>query len=453
MKTLLRFSLLALTLLTLPTAWGSPYPFEYFHGGPGEGTPLGEVDVAATTSNSALLRARFDGTSVSGTAYFEYGTSLSYGNQTQNTPLEAKPYVTFGAGMAVGFWSKLGQSVEGLTADTTYHFRLVFTDASGTHLGEDQTFHTRLGGPGWHYLTLSQTGNAALGGQRMALPSTMFRYFNYYKGTDGNVWALHYGDGAWNQTQLTRNANVDDWFTESTYYNHLYYKGKDNHIWALWYQGGRWNNEVITTTANVAGNLQTDTVTNFIYYRGVDRNLWVAWYAQGRWNQAALSGNGRTAGDVAVDSTTHRAYYCGSDWNMWCVWFDGGRWNEAPITKFANVWNNVVVVDPGWGAYYQVNGAAYQESSFDWFEGKQWTESVIQPYVDTSDGALTYFTHHGLLYVGWEGSAWYKSNNGSGWHDSLVGGSNLRDTLNYSPGDGLIYGKTADGHLGVFYYQ
>jgi CSLREA domain-containing protein len=65
------------------------------------------------------------------TAYFEYGTSASYGSQTAAQP--------------VG-WDysahTLAQSVTGLAPATTYHYRLVATSPFGTAVGADQSFVT-----------------------------------------------------------------------------------------------------------------------------------------------------------------------------------------------------------------------------------------------------------------------------------------------------------------------
>jgi hypothetical protein len=64
--------------------------------------------------------------------HFEYGTTTSYGKSvncnmvgfTGTTPIEVHAEVT------------------GLTANTTYHFRLVATNAGGTSMGADMTFKT-----------------------------------------------------------------------------------------------------------------------------------------------------------------------------------------------------------------------------------------------------------------------------------------------------------------------
>ncbi len=63
--------------------------------------------------------------------YFEYGTSTSYGSQTQAA--------SAGSGTSAKSVSAL---VTGLSAGKTYHFRLVATSDAGTSRGSDRTFST-----------------------------------------------------------------------------------------------------------------------------------------------------------------------------------------------------------------------------------------------------------------------------------------------------------------------
>lgn len=66
------------------------------------------------------------------TAYrFEYGTDTTYGQSTPEQPA--------GAGMDGGL---VRADVSGLQPDTTYHYRVVATNAQGTTEGEDKTFAT-----------------------------------------------------------------------------------------------------------------------------------------------------------------------------------------------------------------------------------------------------------------------------------------------------------------------
>jgi hypothetical protein len=372
------------------------------------------------------------------TGYFQYGTTTSYGTDTFG--------IALGAGTADVAAS---YSLAGLNKSTTYHYRLVMTNADGTYYGNDQTFTTPASSsPSWHFLRESGTANAFIGGKHTALPSTGYTYFNYYKGTDSNVWALYYGGGKWNQVALSTGGNVDDWFTENTTYNQLYYKGKDGHVYALWYGGGKWNQLALTTTANVAGDLQTDSGTNYTYYRGTDGNIWVLWYGGGKWNQAALTSSANVAGDVAVDSTYHFAYYRGKDSQLWVVWYGAGKWNEAKLSTTANVAGNLVV-DPGWGTYYQDSSNVQWVV---WFTGTAWAQTNLGVNPGVVSGTSSLYGHLGLVYTGADGAEHYLGNNGSAWAIAPLGpaGLGMSDTPNYKKSEGFIYTRTTDGNLGVF---
>ncbi len=64
---------------------------------------------------------------------FEYGTTTAYGT---NVPV---PDANAGAGRKN---IEAGNAIKGLTTKTTYHFRLVATNATGTMNGLDMTFKT-----------------------------------------------------------------------------------------------------------------------------------------------------------------------------------------------------------------------------------------------------------------------------------------------------------------------
>jgi len=63
--------------------------------------------------------------------YFEYGTTTSYGSKTSE--------VSVGSGTTT---LEKSQSISGLSAITTYHYRIVASNSSGTGYGGDKTFTT-----------------------------------------------------------------------------------------------------------------------------------------------------------------------------------------------------------------------------------------------------------------------------------------------------------------------
>jgi hypothetical protein len=111
----------------------------------GAGCDIGAFEVAtpgATTgaantihATSALLRGvAFNPDLAGATATFQYGTTTAYGSTS--TPQPVGPTTR-----ALDFTT----AVKGLKKRTTYHFRLVVTNALGTATGTDQTFTTTGG--------------------------------------------------------------------------------------------------------------------------------------------------------------------------------------------------------------------------------------------------------------------------------------------------------------------
>ena len=62
--------------------------------------------------------------------YFQYGRTISYGSRTPNQTKTGNNYQNVTA------------NISGLSAHTTYHFRIVGTNTVGTRYGGDRTFTT-----------------------------------------------------------------------------------------------------------------------------------------------------------------------------------------------------------------------------------------------------------------------------------------------------------------------
>jgi len=82
---------------------------------------------------SARLNGRVTPNGQATTWYFEYGTGTSYGAKT--------PTRSLGSGTSA---VNVAASLTGLRRTTTYHYRLVATNASGTTVGGDRVFSTSL---------------------------------------------------------------------------------------------------------------------------------------------------------------------------------------------------------------------------------------------------------------------------------------------------------------------
>ena len=85
------------------------------------------------TASSATLNGIVNPAGSSATYQFEYGTTTAYGSKVPASPLGV------GSGSAD---VSVSQPLSGLAPRTTYHFRLVATNAEGTTLGKDETFTT-----------------------------------------------------------------------------------------------------------------------------------------------------------------------------------------------------------------------------------------------------------------------------------------------------------------------
>jgi hypothetical protein len=81
-------------------------------------------------SFSATLNGRVNPDGLTTTVRFQYGRTTSYGSTTANQTKTGNTTQNVTA------------NISGLTANTTYHFRIVATNSHGTSYGSDRTFTT-----------------------------------------------------------------------------------------------------------------------------------------------------------------------------------------------------------------------------------------------------------------------------------------------------------------------
>src|SRR5947207_1327110 len=95
------------------------------------GPPVVITNAASLIASfSATLNGSVDPHGLPTTVYFQYGTTTSYGLTTAPQSKTGNTYQNVTA------------NISGLTASTTYHFRMVATNSAGTMYGSDRTFTT-----------------------------------------------------------------------------------------------------------------------------------------------------------------------------------------------------------------------------------------------------------------------------------------------------------------------
>ena len=95
------------------------------------GPPVVTTQLATNlTTSSATLNGLLDPHGLTTTVNFQYGTSAFYGH---TTPMQTQNGNTY---------RNIAANISGLTAHTTYHFRIVGTNSGGSKAGSDRTFTT-----------------------------------------------------------------------------------------------------------------------------------------------------------------------------------------------------------------------------------------------------------------------------------------------------------------------
>ncbi len=99
----------------------------------GQPPTLNTKAASSSTRTSATLSGNITPGGLFTNYQFEYGTTTSYGSKAPTSPK------LVGSGISP---VEVSEKIEGLQPGTTYHFRLVATNAKGTTAGGDQTFTT-----------------------------------------------------------------------------------------------------------------------------------------------------------------------------------------------------------------------------------------------------------------------------------------------------------------------
>ena len=159
-------------------------------------------------SFSATLNGLVDPHGLTTSVHFQYGTTTSYGLTTAPQSRSGNTYLNIGA------------AISSLAANTTYHFRIVASNSSGTTMGSDKTF-TTLTATGAPVVTTSSATNvtsssATLNGSLDPHGLTTTVSFQYGTTTSyGHTTAMQSQTG---NTYRNIAANISSLTTHTTYH-------------------------------------------------------------------------------------------------------------------------------------------------------------------------------------------------------------------------------------------
>jgi hypothetical protein len=190
-----------------PTGIGS-ISGDVVQGGPGIGGPSqgagSNTYTRSVSASTATLTGGVYPNGVDTTYHWEYGATASYGQQTTSTDI--------GSGQAA---TQVTDTITGLTAGTTYHYRLVATNADGTTYGYDYTLTTASAGSVAPVnTTLPTVSGTATQGQTLSTstgawtPNPTGYTYQWQRSADGANWTNI--SGATNSTYALTAADIGD---------------------------------------------------------------------------------------------------------------------------------------------------------------------------------------------------------------------------------------------------
>ncbi len=268
------------------------------------------------TQTSAKLRGSVNPNGQATTYHFEWGTSTSYGNVTPDRDAGSDKTS-----------KTVDEIIANLTPGTTYHYRLVAVNPTGTSMGSDRTFTTTaisVTAP------VASTGSAEQVTARTAVltgtlnPQGAETKYRFEYGTDTNYgnttpWFAA-GDGS---SEISVNATVNDLQPGTTYHFRLVAENA----------GGSVEGEDNTFTTEAVSDPMEETRQRFTGWwydpsqpgTGMaveiqeNNKLFLAWFVYDE--------NGRTTWYASGGSLVNETAYVGQLWK-----FTGWAWGKEPYS-------------------------------------------------------------------------------------------------------------------------
>jgi Glycosyl hydrolases family 16 len=303
--------------------------------------------------------------------YFQYGPTTSYGST-----VPAPPGTDAGAGTST---LEESATATGLLAGSTYHYRIVASNAAGTTYGTDQAFSTEL--TSRPASVLYPNGNQ----------------YVYYRGTSGQLffWVWSASKETWTLNWLESTHTMAGDPTAVLYPNgnqYVYYRGTSGQLF-FWV----WNASKETWTLNWLESTHTmggeptavlyPSGSQYVYYRGTSGQLffWVWSASKETWTLNWLESTHTMAGDptaVLYPNGNQYVYYRGTSGQLFFwVWSASKEtwtlnWLESTHTMAGDP---TAVLYPNGNQYVYYRGTSGQLFFWVWNASKEtWTLNWLE---------------------------------------------------------------------------
>jgi FlaG/FlaF family flagellin (archaellin) len=357
---------------------------------------------SAIQQGQATLNGNVNGNGLNTTYHFQYGETEAYGSST--------PSVEVGSGS-----SSPSVTVTNLQPGTTYHYRIVATNSSGTTDGSDVVFTTL---PEQHSNPTWAVRNVNTGQQSV-----------YYVGSEHAIWEWAYYPGSgWESFRVGGEAETGTNPSATVYEGNqmrVYYTGTNHAIWELAWNGSSWGSRQLggEVEAGTSPSARTWGKSEMrVYYTAKNHQVCEWGYAGTEWGSRCLGGEVETG--TSPSATTYlsnemRVYFTAKNHQV-CEWgWSGTEWAsrclggevEAGASPSASTYlTNQMRV------YYAASN--HQVCEWGW-TGTEWATRclggiapeaktrpavVMEPY--TGDAWVYYRGGGGIVSWAWNGAEW-----------------------------------------------
>lgn len=389
-----------------PTGLGSPYGAPSAPAEPITAEPESLYETQATLSGTVNPRGH------EAKYFFEYGTTTSYGSSTAEG--------STGSGTSP---VSVSTTVTGLTAQLTYHYRLVAKTGNHLSYGKDEVFILPQEiSSRWAYHD-AQTGDMWV----------------YYPNKESPLWDWSW-NGEWHDNKIggeiasgTFPTTLDD---PDTGWKWAYYVGKEKALWYWAWTGTEWAQKKLggevapeTSPTAVLGLRKPTLAVQYVYYVGKEDALWYWSWDGTTWRQTKLGGEvaAGTSPTAFHDPNTGDmwVYYVGKEDALWSWFWNGTTWTNTKIGGEIEPGTSLSAVrNPKTGdiwVYYVGKESAIWEASwagewrFNKLGGEVASGSSPSAMLDPGTG------WQWIYYVGKENALWYWAWNGE-WQKKKIGG-------------------------------